>query len=55
MRGSSEVKDLRELEPGKLHEITLVLSWCPLKAVEEGRQTGGKALKSACMRSERIS
>ena len=26
MRGPIEVKDLRELEPGKLHEITLVLS-----------------------------
>ena len=26
MRGPTEVKDLRELEPGKLHEITLVLS-----------------------------
>ena len=26
MRGPTEVKHLRELEPGKLHEITLVLS-----------------------------
>ena len=26
MRGPTEVKCLRELEPGKLHEITLVLS-----------------------------
>ena len=26
MRGPTEVKDLIELEPGKLHEITLVLS-----------------------------
>ena len=26
MRGPTEVEDLRELEPGKLHEITLVLS-----------------------------
>ena len=25
-RGPTKVKDLRELEPGKLHEITLVLS-----------------------------
>ena len=26
MRGPTQVKHLRELEPGKLHEITLVLS-----------------------------
>ena len=28
MSGSVEVQDLHVLEPGKLHEITLILSWC---------------------------
>ena len=34
MCGQTEVNDMTELEPGKLHDITLVLQWCSLKVLD---------------------
>ena len=45
MRGPTEVKHLREFEPGKLHEITLVLSWCSL---EGGRERSSQESSAEC-------